>query len=196
MAITGTWKLQAGAALVSLALMSGLVLRVSSAAFSATTDNPTNSWATGSISLTDDDGGGGSSAMFNATGMLPGDVVEKCIVVTYTGAVDPTAVKLYGTVTNTGGLDDHLDITVTEGSGGSYGSCTGFTADPAPIVNNITLKAFGTNHTGYANGAGTWNPTASGQTKTYKFSVTLGSDTPSSAQGASAGATFVWETTT
>lgn len=189
-----TWKLQAGAAAASLALVSLLVMHVSSAAFSATTTNGQNSWATGSITLTDDDGGGAGSAMFNVTGMLPGDVVTKCIVVTYTGAVDPTAVKLYTSVTDSG-LGDHLDVTVKEGTGGSYSNCTGFTPT-STIVNNLTLNAFGTSHSGYANGAGVWNPTADGDTQTYEFTVTLGADTPSSAQGGSSQATFTWETTT
>lgn len=194
MSTTGTWKLQLGAAAASLALVSMLVMHVSSAAFSATTTNGTNSWATGSITLTDDDGGGAGSAMFNVTGMLPGTTVTKCIVVTYQGAVDPTAVKLYTTVTD-GGLGAHLDVTVKEGTGGSNASCTGFTASNT-IVNNSTLNAFATAHSGYANGAGVWNPTADGDTQTYEFTVTLGSDTPDTAQGSNAQATFTWETTT
>ena len=191
---TTTWKLQLGTAIAALLLVSGLVLRVSAAAFSATTDNPSNSWATGSITLTDDDGGGGSSAMFNVTGMLPGASESHCIVVTYTGAVDPTAVKLYSTVTDSG-LGDHLDVVVEEGTGGSAADCTGFTADGAAIV-NTDLNTFAANHTSYADGAGVWNPTTTGDAKTYKFTVTLGADTPDTAQGANATATFTWETTT
>ena len=194
MATTRIWKLQLAAAATSLALVSMLVMHVSSAAFSATTSNGSNSWATGSITLSDDDGGGAGSAMFNVTGMLPGDTVKKCIVVTYTGAVDPTAVKLYTTVTDSG-LGDHLDVTVKEGTGGTNSDCTGFTAT-STIVSNSTLTAFGTAHSGYANGAGVWNPTTTGDKQTYEFTVTLGSDTPSSAQGGSSQATFTWETTT
>lgn len=187
-----TWKLQVGAAAASLALVSLLVMHVSSAAFSATTTNASNSWATGSIALSDDDGG--SSAMFSVTGMMPGDTVQKCIVVTYTGAVDPTAVKLYTTVVDSD-LAAHLDVTVKEGTGGSFSDCSTFTPVNT-IVNNSTLSAFATSHSDYSNGAGVWNPTTTGDKQTYEFTVTLGTDTPSSAQGGSATATFTWETTT
>lgn len=187
------WKLQAGAAGVSLILISLLVLRVSAAAFTATTENPGNSWATGSITLSDDDGA--NVAMFDVTGMLPGQNETRCITVTYTGDADPAVVKLYTDVTD-GGLGPHLDVTVREvtQTGGSGSTC-GTLSDPTVIVNNVTLNAFATAHADYSNGAGTWDPSASGQTKTYEFSVTLGSDTPGTAQGGDAQATFTWETT-
>ena len=190
---TSTWKLQLGAATASLALVSLLVMQVSSAAFSATNVNEDNSWSTGTIALSDDVAAG--TALFDVSGMFPGDTVTKCIVVTYDGAVDPTAVRLYATVDDTGGLGDHLDVTVKEGTGGSAANCSGFVAG-ATIVNDDTLNAVGAAHSGYANGAGTWDPAADGDAQTYEFTVTLGSDTPSSVQGASATATFTWETTT
>lgn len=193
MAATSTWKLQLAAAVASLLLVSTLVVRVSSAAFSAQTDNPSNSWATGEVTLSDDDGGGAASAMFDVTGMLPGQTVTKCITVTYTGSADPTAVKLFADVTD-GGLGDHLDVTVREGDGGAYADCTGF-ATTATLANGVTLNDFA-DHADYATGAGSWNPTGTEQDKTYQFVVTLGADTPDAAQGADAQATFTWETST
>ena len=192
MVLTGTTaRLQVAAAVASLLMVSMFVVRGSSAAFSAQTVNPSNSWATGAVALSDDDGGGGASAMFDVDGMVPGDTVTKCITVTYTGSADPAAVKLFATVTDNG-LADHLDITVKEGDGGGYSSCAGFSAT-ATLENAVTLNSFA-GHSDYATGTGTWNPTASGQSKTYQFVVTLGADTPSSAQGADAQATFTWET--
>ena len=45
------------------------------------------------IALSDNDSG---TAMFaNVTGLMPGTNVDRCIDVTYTGTVDPTAVLLY-----------------------------------------------------------------------------------------------------
>ena len=186
-------KLQIGAAVAALLLVSLLVLRVSSAAFTATTENPDNSWATGQIALSDDDDDTAASAMFDVSDMVPGDVVTKCITVTYTGAADPEPVKLYADVTDNG-LGDHLDVRVREGDGGGYADCTGFSAT-ATLENNVTLNAFAA-HADYATGAGTWDPSATGQAKTYEFVVTLGVDTPDTAQGADAQATFTWETGT
>lgn len=188
-------KLQIGAAVASLLLVSMFVLRVSSAAFSASTVNTGNSWSTGSIALADDDGGGVNQAMFNATSMVPGQTVTKCIVVTYTGSVNPTRVKLYSSGITDDGLAPHLQITVQEGDGGSYSNCTGFTSTDT-VVSGKSLTAFNTDHNGYGNGAGVWDPTAGGQSKTYRFSVTLASNTPASAQAASAQASFQWETQT
>ena len=194
--MVSSWKLHASAAAVAIVLMSLLVLRVSAAAFTAPTDNPANNWATGSIALSDDDGGGAASALFNVTGMVPGQTESRCITVTYTGDVDPTAVKLYTSVTD-GGLGPHLDVTVREADeSGGVGSTCGTLSNAAVIVNNQTLNALATAHPNYTNGAGVWNPTATGQAKTYQFSVTLGADTPASGQGADAQATFTWETTT
>lgn len=186
-----TTKLQFTAAAISLALVSLLVLRVSSAAFSAQTDNPGNSWATGQIALSDDDGG--ASALFDVTGMVPGGSETNCITVTYTGDIDPGVVKLYADVTD-GGLGPHLDVTVREGDGGGFGDCTGFSTT-ATLETDVTLNAFAA-HADYATGAGTWDPSATGQTKTYQIVVTLGTDTPDAVQGDSAQATFTWETTT
>jgi len=194
--VNASIRLQVGATLASLVLISLLVMRVSAAAFTATTDNPQNSWDTGSITLTDDDGGGAGSAMFNVSGMLPGQTEVRCITVTYTGAADPAAVKLYVAVTD-GGLGAHLDVEVSQvtETGGSGNAC-GTVSGPTGIVATQTLNAFGTAHSGYSNGAGTWDPTGTAQTQSYQFTVTLGADTPDSAQGSDAQATFTWETTT
>lgn len=189
---SSTLKLQVGAAIASLLLVSLLVMRVSSAAFSAQTDNPGNSWATGQVNLSDDDGEGAASAMFDVSAMMPGDTVTKCITVTYTGSTDPAVVKMFTDITD-GGLGDHLDVTLTEGDGGGYADCTGYNPT-ATLKTSVTLNSLAT-HADYASGTGTWNPTANNQSKTYKFVVTLGTDTPDTAQGADAQATFTWETT-
>lgn len=189
---TGTFKLHIAAAALSLLMVSLFVVRASSAAFSAQTTNASNSWATGAVALTDDDGGGAASAMFDVTGMTPSDTVVKCITVTYAGSADPSPVKLYSSVTDNG-LADHLDVTVEEGDGGGYGSCVGFVTS-ATIASGVTLTDFA-GYADYASGIGTWDPTATGQSKTYRFSVTLGADTPDTAQGADAQAGFTWELT-
>ncbi len=189
-------RVQLGAAGAAFLLVSLLVIRVSSAAFTATTDNPGNSWETGSIALTDDDGGGAASAMFDVSGMLPGQTEVRCITVSYAGATDPPPVKLYAAVTD-GGLAAHLDIQVAEVTEtGGTGSTCGTVSSPTTIVATQTLTAFGGAHTGYGSGAGAWDPTGTGQSQTYQLTVTLGSDTPNTAQGSDAQATFTWETTT
>ncbi len=170
-------------------LWAGLVLagftvwRTSSAAFSASTSNAGNSWAAGTVTIGDDDSG---SALFNATGLTPGATNSRCIVVSYSGSVS-AGVRLYGAGVS-GGLADYLDLVVEEGSGGSFGDCTGFT--PSGSLFTGTLTAFASS-TDFATGLGSWSPTGPGQTRTYRFSYAVRSD--NAAQGTTGAASFVWE---
>ena len=198
MGTTATWKLQLAAGVTSLALISVLVVQVSSAAFTAKTSNASNSWATGQVALTDD-AGDPAVAMFSVTGMLPGQTVTRCIEVTYTGSADPGPVKLYATGADNG-LGQYLDVTVTEGSGSTFAAanCAGFVADPDPNAEIVsaTLADFKTSHGTFVNGAGIWDPTTTGDKRVYQFVVQLNAATPDSAQNANAAATFTWETAT
>lgn len=168
------------------------VLAVSSAAFTDTTENTGNTWAAAKVELVDDDS---DSAMFEVTGMLPGETVEHCIEVSYTGTTyEVTPIKLYAAETsNVENFASHLDVTVQEGTGATFDpACTDFTAT-GTIINNQPLSTITSTNTDFASGVGAFKPT-SGKTKVaYKFTITLGADTPDSAQGDSAGATFTWE---
>lgn len=167
------------------------VLTASRAAFSDTTSNTGNSFSTGTVDLLDDDSG---SALFALSNMVPGDSITRCIEVTYQGTVaDPGPVRFYsGGYTDSAALATHLDLLVEEGSGGDFGSCAGFAA--AATIESDNLVGFDTAHTSYASGAGTWNPSATPDSRTYRITVTLASAAPDSAQGQSvADLVFVWE---
>lgn len=182
--MTRTTKLNLTAAVMALLLVSVAVLRLSSAAFTGTTDNTGNNWAAGTVTLTDDDLG---SALFNATNLAPGDTGSNCIDVTYTGSVDTSAVKLYAALTDTDGLGAHLDMVIERGA--QVVDCALFVS--AESVYTGTLDGMGTS---FATGHGTWAPTGgSNAVVTYKFVWTLGSDTPDTAQGDSVQADFTWE---
>jgi len=184
---TSRFRLATVAALIGLVLHGLFTWAGTSAMFTAKTLNPTNAWATGAVSITDDDGG---VAMFNATGLVPGVTGSHCITVSYGGTVT-SAVKLYASA-SAGSLAPYINLTVNEGTGGSYASCTGFTpvggADYAG-----TLSYFTAAKTAFGNGVGTWAPTSNGQTRTYQFIYTLDSATPSAMQNAATTATFQWE---
>lgn len=179
-----------GASLVLLLIMGLLVVQATRAAFSDTTTNTTSSFAT--VDLVDDDSG---SAMFSITNMVPGQTAAKCIVVTYNGTLgDPAAVKLFcGGDTDTGTLGSHLNITVEEGTGGSFLSCAGFTTENT-ILNAVTLSTFTSAHNNYPTGVGVWDPSATPESKTYKVTVQLDSTTPNVVQGKSVSdLVFIWE---
>ena len=137
----GGWMVPtAVVAVLSGVLGSGLMVwKASEAAFSATTANPTNNWAAGSVARADD---ALNLAMFNAPPLTPGGTNSgsKCIVVTYSGDV-AAPVKLYGAAPGGTGLAGYLRLTVEIGTGGTYSNCTGFTPG-STLYNNQLLSAW------------------------------------------------------
>ena len=175
-----------------VAISATLVWHASYSAFSATTSNPTNNWSAGTVNLTDDDS---NTAMFTASGLTPGSTGTKCIAVTSNGTV-ASAVKLYGTgAATTNALSSSLNLTITQGTGGNFGSCSGFTPlGTGSSVYSGTLAGFASTATSYANGLGTWAPTGSGsETRVFQFSYTLDVNAPNTVQGGTASIGFTWE---
>jgi len=127
--------------------------------------------------------------------MEPGESVTDCIVVTYQGSVpDPSTVVVYsGGYTDSGDFDAYLNLTIEEGTGGSFGDCTGFTLENS-IESGGTLSDFDTTHTSYATGAGVWDPSGTPESKTYRITVELDAAAPNAEQGESVTALiFTWE---
>ncbi|GAB3323302.1 hypothetical protein GCM10027451_46640 [Geodermatophilus aquaeductus] len=177
------------APVLGLAASVGLVWQSSSSAFSATTDNGPDSWAAGTVTLTDNDAG---TALFTVTRMAPGATGTRCIAVTSTGTV-PSSVKLYGTgLTTTNALSSYLTLTVTQGTGAAA-DCSDFTTLPTgAAVYSGTLAGF--TAATYAAGYGTWNPTgAASETRAYRFTYAFSASAPNSTQGGSAQVGFTWE---
>lgn len=176
---------RATAIATALLLVTILTVTRSYAAFTDTTDNTSNSFATGTVVLTDDDTG---SAMFSVTNMTPGSPVIECITITYSGNQLPAPVRMYGTTT--GGLATYLDTIIEIGTGGTFGDCTGFT--PTSTLFNTTLADFSSTHTDWASGLATFTAPANPTSRTFRFTISV-QDTPS-AQGSSSTADFTFET--
>ncbi len=172
-----------------------MVWQGSSAAFTAQTRNSGNNWQTGSVSLSDDDSG---SARFGVNNLTPMDTDTKCISVTSTSSV-PGTVKMYVDGLSSQGLQDYVHLVVTEGTGGSFSSCTGFVASqPATEYDSLALMA--SEYTDYSTGTLPWDTTgnSSGETRTYKIQWTFDTSTLTQTQidalqGKSTGLNFVWE---
>jgi hypothetical protein len=112
------------AAPVAIVTAAALIWSASNAAFSATTRNSGNNWSTGTVALSDDDAG---SATFQVANMLPGQTQTKCITVTAKASV-PGTVRTYAlNASGDPNLLSHILISMASGTGGSFGSCTGFT---------------------------------------------------------------------
>jgi predicted ribosomally synthesized peptide with SipW-like signal peptide len=165
-------------------------------AFSSQTSNSTNSFAAGTVQLTDNDLG---AAMLSLSNAQPGATDTSCILVTYAGSLSST-VRLYGAVA--GALAPYVTLTVTRGDDPTpvFDDCNGFVADPtdyvgagAGVVYQDALSAFPASYA-----AGLVDPLAAspetwttGETHTYRFAVSLADD--NGAQGLSSTASFTWE---
>ncbi|MCW2701659.1 MAG: hypothetical protein JWQ45_3194 [Blastococcus sp.] len=179
---------------LSFILIALLVVTSSRAAFVAQNDNIANSVSSATVDLTDNDG---TTAMFNVTGLVPGVSQVRCIQVTYTGNIDPAAVRLYRSSVPTNDLAPYLNLTVEAGAmpaGTAFSGCAGFT--PTATEFNGTLDGFATTRTSYGDAATvtTWDPAGNGEIRTFRFTVSV-QDVPA-AEGKSTTFGFSWETRT
>jgi hypothetical protein len=140
------------------------------------------------VRLTDNAAG---TALFGNELLRPGMPVQRCIAVTYTGTVDPEAVRLYAAATS-GGLAPYLDLTIDIGRPGTPAStgCAGFT--PAATVYVGTLAAFAADHASFATGRPTWDPADGEETRSFRFSLLVRADPAASGRTATFG--FSWRT--
>jgi hypothetical protein len=199
-ALTRRRALRAVAPVAGLLAAGLLVWQGSYAAFSATTTSPGNSWATGSVSLTNNTGAGNAfvqtgTAAFTATNLKPGSTGTACITVKSTGTL-PGPVALYtANVTGSAVLQSNLLFTVKVMNTGVTATnvtpaCAGFTAT-STATTNTALSGL---PTAYAGGLGGWTTTgANPEYAAYQITWTLSAAAPNTVQGTSAGADFVWE---
>jgi hypothetical protein len=191
-------RLRVLASVVVIGLIAGLLLTQPTwSAFSATTGNPANSAATGTVALTDNDAG---SAMFSLTDMTPGTSATSCIKVTYSGSL-PALVHLYQTSGGTG-LGSYLELTITRGTlSSAFADCSGFSADTTDyaglgqgILYSGALASLGGTYA-----AGLTDPRTAAipeiwtanEAHAYKLTLTLRNN--DSAQTSTVTPTFTWE---
>ena len=182
------WLVWPVAALATLAVVG----QASYSSFSAKVGNAGNNLAAGTVTLSDDDAG---SALLSLSNLKPGSSGSRCVAVTSTGSL-PSAVKLYATdVITTKSLSSYVSWTVTQGTGGSYSSCSGFTASASgSSVYSGTLAGFTTAATSYASGLGTWSPVGGAtEARTFSFAYAVSGTTPDTAQGGTVSFGLTWE---
>jgi hypothetical protein len=163
-------------------------------AFSATTVNAGDSFAAGTVVISDDDA---NAAMYTITGAKPNDVVTRCIRVTYTGSL-PALVRLY-TTTPINAFGQYVTLSIDKGTmpgATTFPNCTGFTPDAVPNIFTGTLSSFGTGRTNFATGVPA-NPGAAVQwvnndTVVYRFTLTM-QDNALAVGGSSGVHSFTWE---
>jgi hypothetical protein len=185
-------KMIAAAVVVGLMGSGALVWQASSAAFTASTENDSNTWSSGKVVLSDNDS---NVALFTATDLVPLDTGTNCILVEYDGTVAST-VKLYAQ-SPTGALGEFLDFDVEIGDGATCGAVQNWSQIVGDVGTTLnvgqtdTLDAFSAARTDYSNGVAGWSPSAANSVKPYRFTWTLGDD--DNAQDLAAGVKLVWE---
>jgi hypothetical protein len=179
-----------------LALMAGVAVFTTSAAFTATTSNPGNQIEAGTVAIGDSDAGTG--VLYNALNQKPGAAngpTAKCIRVTYSGSL-ASAVKLYSGAVSNG---THFRLKVERGDNSLTApaanmNCTGFTASSTPFDN--TLDQFPTTYAGGIDGKATGTAWSSGDSVDYRFTIyTVDDSTPNAHTTAkdSGSHSFTWE---
>jgi predicted ribosomally synthesized peptide with SipW-like signal peptide len=185
--------------LLALLVLGGLVAVSGAAtysAFSSQTSNSANTFAAGTVLLTDNDLDG---AMLSLSNAQPGASDTSCILVTYSGSLTST-VRLYGSIA--GALAPYLTLTVTRGDDASpvFDDCNDFVADSTyyigsgqGVIYQGALSAFPASYAAglvdpVAGSPETWTATES---RVYRFVVSVTND--NNAQGQSATASFIWE---
>ena len=173
-----------------VAVLGGLAAFGAFSAFSDTTSNANNQFATGDVAI----GNNAVSPLYSVTGAAPGDSsTDHCIKISYTGSL-PASVKVYRSAFSGGStpnLSSYVTLTVTRGTGDQE-NCGDFSGTTQ--VYNGLLSAFATDWTtglglNDQGGSATWNNT---DAVTYKFSAQVADD--NAAEGLSTGThSFIWE---
>lgn len=178
-----------------LALMAGVAVFTTSAAFTATTSNPGNLIEAGTVAVGDSDAGTGQ--LYNALNQRPGSgngPTAACIRVTYSGSL-ASAMKLYRSAVTNG---TQFRLQVERGSGlsapASNMNCTGFTASSTAFDN--TLDQFPTTYAAGIDGKAGGAAWSSGQSVDYRFTIyTVDDSTPNAHTSAvdTGSHSFTWE---
>ena len=172
----------------ALLLAVTVVWQSASAGFTDPTSPVRATFGTGTITLTDDDR---EATLFTVTGLKPGESAgTRCITVRSTTSSTPADVRLYVTgASSTKSLRSYLNVGVRIGTSGAYGTCMGFRSQAH--VFSGRLSDFPAD--GWSNGRQVWTAPAAGDSRTYEITVSLDASTPTSAEGGTAGVSFVWE---
>lgn len=183
---------------VVLALLGAAIGDATWSAFRFSGANPGDTFAAGTVILSDNDAG---SALVTLARARPGESTSGCVKYTYTGSL-PSTLRYYATVTGT--LGPYLTLKVTRGTqtASTFPSCTGFTPDTrdyfgygSGVLYNGALSGIDSTYaTGLddpdatTGGVETWT---SSESHVLQFVVTKGTST--AAKGLPAGATIYAE---
>ncbi|MDH3707641.1 MAG: hypothetical protein OES57_16360 [Acidimicrobiia bacterium] len=105
-------------------------LSTSRADVSATTENRSNLFTSGSIDV---EAGSREALLFDHDELYPGLVVEACFQVHYRGSIEGSDVRLFGEQMEDSVLDELIEVAVWTGDGAVDGPCHDFIPDGNPV---------------------------------------------------------------
>lgn len=172
---------RAFAAAVAALLIATLVINRSGEALTADGTAAGAALSSGTISLVDDDQG---RSLFDLGAMAPGRPVTRCLVVAYDGTILPVELGLRAE--SAGTLARYLDVSVEEGTGGTFDDCAEFRPTRPLFAGTLAEMT----------DAG-WVPLGrmvnTGDTRTYRVRIEL--QDVEAALGQTARVEFLWEAT-
>lgn len=172
---------RAFAAAISSLLIATLVVSHSTEALTAEGTVAGSAITSGTISLVDDDSG---RSLFDLSDMAPGRPVERCIEVVYEGTIVPVDLSLKAETT--GSLATFLNVSIEEGSGGSFDTCEGFAVSESVYEGTLADLA--------ATDWLTLGRIVNTDTR-RSYRITFGLQDQQAALGQAASADFIWEVT-
>jgi hypothetical protein len=161
-------------------------------AFTATTTNSGNSFAAGTVNISQH---AGAATLYSATNQAPSATTAKCVRVTYTGSL-AASVKMYVSSGITNGTA--FNLKVERGSGlttlDNTMSCAGFVSASTPY--DGALGSFGTTYAGGIDGKAGAAAWAENDSVDYRITITVVDDSTPNARTSAVGTgshTFTWE---
>lgn len=198
---TRAWVVGALALLVSIgaAAVIASIVDTADARFAGSTDNRGSLLGAGEVELQlvtegADDGTVATEIeelAIQARDIVPGQLIQRCVVVAYSGSVDDADLRLYGRVEEGGGLEEFLDAAIEVGTGFDP-ACSDFAL---PVMNPVTwtgtLSELGIERSSYADGLAVLEGASSESTATVRVQLSVQSD--NRAQGLSSAFWLVFE---
>jgi hypothetical protein len=178
--------------MVTLGVVASVAAYGTYSAFTATTTNSGNSFAAGTVVISQH---AGSTTLYTGGNKKPGDPAVACVRVSYTGSLD-SVVKLYASSGITNGTV--FNLKVERGSGitspDNTMNCTGFTASSTAY--DGAIGSFGTTYAGGVAGKASGATWVTNDSVDYRFTITVNDDTTANAHtsATSTGShSFTWE---
>jgi hypothetical protein len=171
-------------------LLAAVALAIGSGAdFTASSANPSNTFATGSLSMSNSNS---AASILTASNMKPGDSTSGTVDIANTGSVDGVFSVAEGNTTGSSALAGELNLVVVDC--GAFTQTTTFD-DTAPSCSSGTTQIYSGTLSGASVGSSTVNQAASntaGDKHRYQFTVSLPANASNTFAGLSTSADFTW----